>query len=100
VGSGSHRGELANFAAYSVDPSYEQRGQPPIRKHEESKMTTFRVRVFEQNGNWFFRWDNVAVPTACGITSPLASREDSESERQTWMETEKKKRPWAVFELD
>ncbi len=61
-------------------------------------MTTFRTRVFEEKRNWYFRWNNVAVPTACGVTQPLKAKEDAESERQKFVEAEKKKRPWVVFE--
>jgi hypothetical protein len=61
-------------------------------------MTTFRTRVFEEKGNWYFRWDNVAVPTVCGVTKPLKTKEDAESEKQQFVEAEKKKRSWVVFE--
>ena len=63
-------------------------------------MTTFNIRVFEEKGNWFFRWDNIAVPTACRITGPLTSKEEAESEKQRFIEAEKKKRPWVVFESE
>ena len=61
-------------------------------------MTTFRTRVFEENGRWFFRWDNVHVPTVCGVTMRLASKENAESEMRYFMETERKKRPSVTFE--
>lgn len=61
-------------------------------------MVTFKVRIFEENGKWFFRWDNVDVPTVCRVTGPLDSREEAESEKKQFIEAEKKKRPWAVFE--
>jgi len=64
---------------------------------KERKMTTFKIRVFEEGGRWFFRWDNVAVPTACGVTKPLETKEEAESERQCFMEAEKKKRSWVAF---
>jgi hypothetical protein len=61
-------------------------------------MATFRMRVFEEKGAWFFRWDNVHVPTVCRITVPLATKEEAESEMRHFMETERKKRPWVTFE--
>jgi hypothetical protein len=61
-------------------------------------MTTFKVRVFDEGGSWFFRWDNVAVPTACGVTKPLKTKEEAESERRRFMEAEKKKRSLVAFE--
>jgi hypothetical protein len=61
---------------------------------------TFRTRVFEEKSNWFFRWDNVAVPTACRVIGPLKSREEAESERQKFVAAEKKKRPLVVFESE
>jgi len=56
-------------------------------------MVTFKVRVFEERGSWFFRWDNVDVPTVCKVSAPLNSKEEAEAERQRFMEAEKKKRP-------
>jgi hypothetical protein len=64
-----------------------------------NKTTTFRTRVFEENGSWFFRWDNVLSGT-CSVTPPLATKEDAESGRQGFIDVEKKKRPWLVFELE
>jgi hypothetical protein len=63
-----------------------------------NKVITFRTRVFEEGGSWFFRWDNVAVPTVRGITNPLRTKEEAESERQRFMDAEKRKRPWVAFE--
>jgi hypothetical protein len=61
-------------------------------------MLTLKTRVFEENGNWFFRWDNVDVPTMCGVTNPLKTKEATETERQRFMEAKQKKRPLVVFE--
>lgn len=61
-------------------------------------MRTFRVRIFEDHGKWFFRWDNVDVPTVCGITTPLSSRQDAESQMQAFIEAERSKHPWTAFE--
>jgi hypothetical protein len=56
--------------------------------------------VFEQNGSWFFRWDNIDVPTVCYVTSPLESKEQAESEKQLFMESEKQKTGMVSFESD
>jgi hypothetical protein len=61
-------------------------------------MTRFKIRVFKENGSWFFRWDNVAVPTACGVTGPLSSKNEAEFEQQRFVEDETKKRPLVTFE--
>ena len=63
-------------------------------------MAAFRVRVFEENGQWFFRWDNMQAASACGVSSPMSTREAAESERQLFMENERKKRPWVMFETE
>jgi len=63
-------------------------------------MRAFRLRIFEENGRWFFRWDNVNVPTACGLTLPLATRQEAESEMQGFVKTETPNHPWTVFESD
>ena len=61
---------------------------------------TFRIRVFEENGSWFFRWDNVAVPTVCSVTPPLRTREEADSEKKRFIESEREKTRGATFELD
>lgn len=61
-------------------------------------MAKFRTRVFEQGGSWFFRWDNIDVPTVCGVTPPLGSREEADAERRRFEDYEKRKRPWVLFE--
>jgi len=64
-------------------------------------MITFRTRVFENNGNWFFRWDNIAVPRACGLSEPLKTRSEAERERQQFVDAEKRRRPYlALFESE
>jgi hypothetical protein len=63
-------------------------------------MVTFKVRVFEQDGSWFFRWDNVNVSTVCKVSAPLKSKDEAEVEKQRFMDAEKKKRPWVVFESE
>lgn len=63
-------------------------------------MRKFRVRIVEAKGKWFFRWDNVHVPTACGVSMPLCAKRDAESQMQQFMETERSKYPWTVFEPD
>ena len=63
-------------------------------------MVTFKVRVLEKNGSWFFRWDNVDVSTVRRLSEPLKTEEEPEAKRQRFMEAEKKKRPWVVFELE
>jgi hypothetical protein len=45
-----------------------------------------------------FPVDNVDVPTVCGLTPPLGSREEAEQERRRFEEAERTKRPWVVFE--
>jgi hypothetical protein len=61
-------------------------------------MITYRLSVFEQNGNWFFKWSNAANPKVCGGSGPLKSKEEAESAKEEFIEAEKKKRPWAVCE--
>lgn len=61
---------------------------------------TFKTRVFQDKGSWFFRWDNVHVATACRVIEPLGTREDAESEKERFVETERQKRPWVVFETE
>ncbi len=61
-------------------------------------MRKFKLRVFEVNGKWFFRWDNSHVPAVCGLTLPLATRRDAESEMQDFVAAEKRKYPWTVLE--
>ena len=61
-------------------------------------MRTFRVRIFENNGNWFFRWDNVHVPTVCGVTMPLRTKQEAESQKKDFIEAERIRHPWTVFE--
>jgi hypothetical protein len=61
-------------------------------------MLTIRVRIFEEGGSWFFGWDNVYVPTVCGVTKPLKTKEEAESERERFIAAEKKKRSWVVIE--
>lgn len=63
-------------------------------------MRRFRVRTFEENGSWFFRWDNLDVPTACYVTPPLASRQEAESMKNTFIEAERKKNGSTSFESD
>jgi hypothetical protein len=55
-------------------------------------MARFRTRVFQENGNWFFRWDNITHPTACGIVGPLATRDAAELEKRRFIEAETEKR--------
>jgi hypothetical protein len=60
----------------------------------------FRLRVFQENGNWFFRWDNLDVPTMRGLTGPLQTRNEAESARHKFTSAETKKRPWVTFESE
>ncbi len=60
-------------------------------------MRRFRTRIFEIDGNWFFRWDNIDVPTVCYVTPPLASKEQAESKMHEFVETERKKNGIAIF---
>ena len=61
-------------------------------------MLTIKTKVFQEGGSWFFRWDNVDVPTVCGVTMPLKTKEEAESEKERFIEAERKKRPWVVIE--
>jgi hypothetical protein len=61
-------------------------------------MRRFKLRIFEANGKWFFRWDNVDVPTRCGVTMPLRSKAHAESRMHDFVNTEESKRPWTIFE--
>jgi hypothetical protein len=63
-------------------------------------MRTLRVRVLSENGKWFFRWDNVHVPTACDIKGPYDRKEDAEAERQRFVDSEREKPFGTVFEWD
>jgi hypothetical protein len=63
-------------------------------------MRRFRTRIFEENGRWFFRWDNVDVQTVCRVTPPLASREEAESRKQDFMDAEQRKNGMVSFESD
>ena len=63
-------------------------------------MVESRVRVFGERRWWFFRWDNILIPTACKVVGPLASKEEAEAERQRFMDAERRKRPWVVFETE
>jgi hypothetical protein len=60
----------------------------------------FKIRVFEQGGAWFFRWDNIDVPTVCYVTPPLASKEQAESKKDAFMEAEKQKNGMVAFESE
>ena len=60
-------------------------------------MRTFRVRIFEDRGNWFFRWDNVHVPTKCRVTVPLRSKALAESKMHEFIDAERRKHPWTAF---
>ncbi len=61
-------------------------------------MRKFKLRIFVENGNWFFRWDNIDFPTACGVTPPLRSRHAAEFRMQQFAAAELRKFPWTVFE--
>jgi hypothetical protein len=63
-------------------------------------MRKFRLRIFEANGKWFFRWDNVDVPTKCRLTMPLPSKALAESRMHDFIDAERAKRPWTIFEYE
>lgn len=63
-------------------------------------MRNFKVKIFAIKGKWFFRWDNVHVPTVCGLTLPLATQQDAESAMRNFVTTEKRRHWWTVFESD
>jgi len=64
----------------------------------------FKAAVYQDNdGYWCFRWWNVhpydpkATPFRQGLV-PCRSQQAAEAEKQKFMEAEKQKRPWTVFE--
>jgi hypothetical protein len=61
-------------------------------------VTRFRISVFNERGSWFFRWDNVDVPTVCSVAGPFGTKEEAESEQSRFVEDEKSKRPLVFFE--
>jgi hypothetical protein len=68
-------------------------------------MTTFKTAVYERDGRWWFRWWNVgpdpkAAPFAQKLIGPCIDQQEAEIERQTFVEAERKKRPWVVFETE
>jgi len=58
----------------------------------------------DKNGNWYFRWWNVnpsdaqAPPLHQGLVGPCKGEEEAEAEKRKFMEAEKEKHPWTVFE--
>jgi hypothetical protein len=68
-------------------------------------MKLFKVAVYQdRNGNWYFRWWNVnpfdaqASPLHQGLVGPCKYKEGAEAKRRKFMEAEKQKHPWTVFE--
>ena len=69
-------------------------------------MRKFKLAVYKGNDRtWCFRWWNVhcSDPQAAtihqGLFGPCNDRQDAETEKKRFMETEKQKYPWTVFEL-
>jgi hypothetical protein len=68
-------------------------------------MKMFKLATYRDNsGNWCFRWWNVnpsvtqALPLHQGLVGPCRDREEAEAEKRQFMEAEKHKHPWTVFE--
>ena len=68
-----------------------------LNSDEAKTMRRFRTRIFEISGNWFFRWDNIDVPTVCDVTPPLVSKEEAESQMHEFIETEREKNGITIF---
>jgi hypothetical protein len=70
----------------------------------EFRMRTFKLAVYQDsNGYWCFRWWNVnpsdpgATPFCQGLV-PCRSKQEAETEKQEFIEAEKQRHPWTVFE--
>jgi hypothetical protein len=64
-------------------------------------MRRFRLAVYEENGNWLFRWSNISEPEwpplLEKIIGPCKDRQEAEAEKQKFIAAEKDK-PGTVFE--
>jgi hypothetical protein len=63
----------------------------------------FKTSVFEKDAAWWFRWWNVSgepplLPLAQGLVGPYNDKQEAEAERHKFMDADKLKHPWVVFE--